>query len=183
MRAGFTASLIAFSLLLAQPAFSASPAPKAVAPAAAAPVGVLSDAAVSKMANTTPEQRDAMVKAQAEKLKKMTPEERKAFFEANRKRFNALSPEQKKALNEKMKKASADYIASHKAEWDRHMAECKKMQDKRAQEFVEKMPAIERAVLLKYKELRKNHGKDYAWRMIIEDAAHGGKITPVPESK
>lgn len=202
MRAGVveTLSLLAVAaMLLSAPAVaappSAEPAQKphaavkanpathavAVETVPVAPVGIITDDSISKMGTLTQAQRDAMVKQYAEKLKKMTPAERKAYFDENRRRWDALPPEKKKELQAKMRQASQEYIAAHKAEWDKDIAESKRLNDERTKQFLAKMPAIERAVLEKYRELRKTHSKDYAWHMIIEDAAKGGHLTPLPK--
>lgn len=192
MRAGNVVffALIASTLLLAQPASGAGPAPTSnaapkAAPAQATgkPVGIFSASDVANIGSMTPAQRDKLVKLYAEKLQKMTPEARKAYFENNRKHFDALPPEKKKALTDKMKKASAEYIAAHKAEVARYTAEEKKLVGPQQKEFLEKMPGMERAVLEKYKQMRKTHNKDFAWHTIIQDAGHGGKLAPVPEDQ
>ncbi|MEZ0226679.1 MAG: hypothetical protein ACAH83_19135 [Alphaproteobacteria bacterium] len=191
MRTGIAACLtvVAATLLLASPALSAGPAPApstAAKPAAAppvAPAGVISTTDASKIPAMTPAQRDAFVKAEVEKIRKMTPEQRKAYFANNRKGFDAMPPEKKKAFIAKMKKVGEDYIARHKAEMARIEAIEKKTASPQQKEFLEKLPGIERAVLLKYKEMRKKHGREYTWHMIIQDAGHGGKIAPVPEGQ
>ena len=191
------ALLLSASALAAQPAATAPaakppaakpaapPAPPAAAtapkPAPVTPIGVVPADAVNKMDQQTPAERDAMIKAMAEKLKKMTPAERKAFFEKNRADYAAMTPQQRKDMNDKVRRESAEYIAAHKDEWARAMADQKQLNDPKNKEFLEKIPGVERAVLQKYKDLRKTHGKDYAWHVIIEDAGHGGKITPLPE--
>jgi hypothetical protein len=196
------AALLSASALAAQPATTARAKPKAPVvsdkvpaanasnpnnpalqpiPAAVMPAGIVPGQVVDKMDGMTQAQRDETIKAMAEKLKKMTPKERQAFFEENRKRYAAMTPEQKKALNDKLKLQSAAYIVAHKAEWEKSQADQAKLRDQYSKEFLAKMPGVERAVLQKYKELRKTHGRDYAWRMIIDDAGKGGKITPITE--
>ncbi|TAL37801.1 MAG: hypothetical protein EPN97_04545 [Alphaproteobacteria bacterium] len=193
MRTGIVACLavIVVPLLLAQPALSAGPAPAsntASTPAATpakpgAPAGIITVVDAAKVPGMTQAQREAFVREQAEKIKKMKPEERKAYFANNRKGFDAMPPEKRKALIEKLKKVGDDYIARNKAEMERIAAIEKKTPSPQQKEFMEKMPGIERAVLLKYKEMRKKHGREYTWHMIIQDAGHGGKITPVPEGQ
>jgi hypothetical protein len=192
MRTGIAACLtVIAATLLAQPAFSAGPAPASTntaskpsaTPAPAAPAGIISVMDASKVPGMTAAEREAFVKEQAEKIRKMKPEERKAYFANNRKGFDAMPPEKKKAFLEKMKKANADYIAKYKADLARIEAIEKKTPSPQQKEFMEKMPGIERAVLLKYKEMRKKHGREYTWHMIIQDAGRGGKITPVPEGQ
>jgi hypothetical protein len=190
------AVLLTVSAWAAQPSTTkGKPAAPQTVPAAAAknpnnpvfatgvtlPAGIVPEEILKKMDKQTIAQRDAEIAAMAKKLKAMTPKERQAFFEANRKRYEALTPEQKKMAMERAKRQSAEYILAHKAEWEKNQAEQAKLRDAKQKEFLEKMPGIERAVLLKYKELRKTHGKEYAWHAIIDDAAHGGKLTPVPE--
>ncbi len=143
-------------------------------------IGVFSGAAAGKFDNMTPEQRDAYVKQMAAKIKAMSPAERKAFFEGNRKSYAAMTPAQKKEMADRIKAASAQYVAAHKAEWDKANANVGKLSAK-DKEFLDKMPGIERAVLQKYKDMRKTHNKDFAWHEIIQEAGKGGKITPIPE--
>jgi hypothetical protein len=184
-----TVSLLAAALLLPGVAFAqqaATPAKPAaaapVAPAGSQPyVGVLPQSAISKFNTMAPAERDQVIKQAAQKIQHMTPAERQAFFESNRKAVAAMTPAQKNEMQARIKAASDAYIAAHKAEWAKNNAAEQKIEDARDRQFLALMPGIERAVLEKYREARKTHGREYAWHMILEDAQKGGKLKPLPE--
>jgi hypothetical protein len=173
--------LTRFALIAAFAAFALAGVPGSAVAAADQPAGLFSEQEVAAIKKMSDVERMELLQKKARELDKLTRVQRQKYFGANREAFNALPPEKQKEIRERLKKASDDYIAKHKAEWEKNRAEEKKLADANAKKFLEQMPGIERAVLAKYKQLRKTQSKDNAWRTILDDARKGGKLKPIPE--
>lgn len=81
----------------------------------------------SKIANMTPEQREAFRAQMREKMKTMTPEQREAFRDEMRSSMAGMSKEERETfraeMKEKMDKMSPEERANAKAEHMKHRAE------------------------------------------------------------
>jgi hypothetical protein len=171
-------------LLLGAPAAAlAGPAQAQKAPAAAQKgPGFYFDAAeLDQLEKMDPAQYNAFLAKRRAEIAKMPRTQKRKYFADRQKAFEALPAEQRAALNARVRKLGAAYTAAHKEEWAKNRAAAKAFEAEQHKKFMKEMPGIERAVLQRYKELRKTHSKDYAWRLILDDARKGGRLKPLAE--
>jgi hypothetical protein len=127
--------------------------------------------------------KSAFFAKRSQKFQSMTQSELTAYLTDKRKAFEGLPADKQKELNDRTQKLFGDFVATQRVGFEKNAAEEKRREDANMKVFLSSLPDYQRAVMLKYKALRQDHSREYAWHMILEEAGKGAKITPVPEKQ
>jgi hypothetical protein len=160
---------------------SSLPAP--IKPRKAEPGMFYTDQEIDKLEAMTPEDRNKYFLDRSKNFKGMDPADLAKYMSEKRAAFEALPADKQAERNKRIQKLFGEIVTQQKPFFEKNAAEEKKRDDAKAKAFLDALPDYQRAVMLKYKSLRKNHSKEYAWHMILEDAAKGAKLDPIPEKK